>query len=407
MDSHAPAVRSLERARPRSPKERPFRAHFSRRRSFPGLCRLHPAGSGRLHVVRHPGGLNRYDGYTFKVFSYDPEDPNSLSNNFVKTIYQDSRDDLGWHRRWRRQPLRPSDREFRVLPPRPDDPSSLSHDRVRAIVEDGMAAFGWAPTAAAQPLRSSNSRPSPTSPRSRRPRDAVSRPYPRLIADQTEPSGSAWTGAAQSLRPRSELFTHFRHAEDAPEPGGRPRPQPPGGPQGPDLDRHECRRARSPESRDRGAGSLPPRPRGHHSLASDTIWAIYQNSQGTMWVGTDGGLHEWHYRVGALHSLSERSDRPLQPQPQPGRLDLRGRWRGPVDRYLRGLEQVEHHQRSLPPLQAPERRARSTGGRLRHRHPRRVRRDLLDRHLRGWSESLRSRQPDIPAVRHDPKIPTA
>ncbi|MFT4930069.1 MAG: ligand-binding sensor domain-containing protein, partial [Phenylobacterium sp.] len=35
------------------------------------------------------GGLNRYDGYTMKVFRHDPDDANSLSANWINDIYQD------------------------------------------------------------------------------------------------------------------------------------------------------------------------------------------------------------------------------------------------------------------------------------------------------------------------------
>ncbi|MCH7963346.1 MAG: SpoIIE family protein phosphatase [Bacteroidetes bacterium] len=34
-------------------------------------------------------GLNRYDGYNFKVFKNDPENPNSLTDNFIFSIYED------------------------------------------------------------------------------------------------------------------------------------------------------------------------------------------------------------------------------------------------------------------------------------------------------------------------------
>ncbi|MCI0691977.1 histidine kinase, partial [candidate division KSB1 bacterium] len=34
-------------------------------------------------------GLNKFDGYDFKVYKHDPQDPNSLSNNVVRTIYED------------------------------------------------------------------------------------------------------------------------------------------------------------------------------------------------------------------------------------------------------------------------------------------------------------------------------
>jgi PAS domain S-box-containing protein len=37
------------------------------------------------------GGLNRYDGYNFKIYEHDSETPGSLSYNMVKVIYEDSR----------------------------------------------------------------------------------------------------------------------------------------------------------------------------------------------------------------------------------------------------------------------------------------------------------------------------
>jgi two-component system sensor histidine kinase ChiS len=36
-------------------------------------------------------GLNRYDGYEFKVFKHDPDDENSLSENMITSLHQDSR----------------------------------------------------------------------------------------------------------------------------------------------------------------------------------------------------------------------------------------------------------------------------------------------------------------------------
>ena len=34
-------------------------------------------------------GLNRYDGYNFTVYRYDPEDPQSLRNDHISAIYED------------------------------------------------------------------------------------------------------------------------------------------------------------------------------------------------------------------------------------------------------------------------------------------------------------------------------
>src|SRR5687767_2042498 len=40
-------------------------------------------------------GLNRYDGYSFKVFKHDPKDPTSLASSFIYVIYEDRA-----HRLW-------------------------------------------------------------------------------------------------------------------------------------------------------------------------------------------------------------------------------------------------------------------------------------------------------------------
>ncbi len=37
------------------------------------------------------GGLNRYDGYSFKVFTNDPYNPHSISNNNIRTLFEDSK----------------------------------------------------------------------------------------------------------------------------------------------------------------------------------------------------------------------------------------------------------------------------------------------------------------------------
>ena len=36
-------------------------------------------------------GLNRYDGYSFKVYKHDPDDPTSLSHNSILEIAEDSK----------------------------------------------------------------------------------------------------------------------------------------------------------------------------------------------------------------------------------------------------------------------------------------------------------------------------
>lgn len=38
-------------------------------------------------------GLNKYDGYTIKVFKNNPADQNSISNNFINSIAESKNND--------------------------------------------------------------------------------------------------------------------------------------------------------------------------------------------------------------------------------------------------------------------------------------------------------------------------
>jgi signal transduction histidine kinase/ligand-binding sensor domain-containing protein len=92
-------------------------------------------------------GINRYDGYTFKVFRHDPMDPNSLSGNFIYSVFEDSKGRLwvgidgGGLNRFDAQTER-----FIHFTHDPADPHSLSHNKVRVIFEDHKGTL-WIGTA--------------------------------------------------------------------------------------------------------------------------------------------------------------------------------------------------------------------------------------------------------------------
>lgn len=83
------------------------------------------------------GGLNRYDGYAFKVYRHEPGNPRSLSSDGVRLLYVDHTGVL-----WAATTGPGLDRydrdsdSFEHYRHRPGDPGSLPHDYVRALYED-------------------------------------------------------------------------------------------------------------------------------------------------------------------------------------------------------------------------------------------------------------------------------
>lgn len=78
-------------------------------------------------------GLVRYDGYQFRVYRNQPDDPASLSNNTIWSLAEDSRGDLwiateGGVNRYNRE-----QDNFTRFQHNSEEPQSLSHDTVRAV----------------------------------------------------------------------------------------------------------------------------------------------------------------------------------------------------------------------------------------------------------------------------------
>ena len=192
-------------------------------------------------------GLNRYDGYTIKVFKPNPDESTSISGNYVKAIHEDDQGALwvgtidgGLNR------LDPHSLDFTHFRYKPEDPQGLSNDTVRVILEDSKGVL-WIGT----------------------------------------------DGGLNRLDPKNReagIFTHYRY--DAGVPHGLS---------------HDSITAIHEDSQGRlligtnggGLNRLDPHTGrfehiGHHGddpngLSHDSVTAIHEDSQGVLWIGTLGG----------------------------------------------------------------------------------------------------------------------
>jgi PAS domain S-box-containing protein len=91
-------------------------------------------------------GLNRYDGYNFKIYKHDPDNPNSISHNSILAIAEDQ-DGYLWIGTWGGGLNRfdPAAEIFTPYRNDPNEPSSLSNDTVTSLKKDSSGTL-WVGT---------------------------------------------------------------------------------------------------------------------------------------------------------------------------------------------------------------------------------------------------------------------
>ncbi len=257
---------------------------------------IHVDREGKLWIGTNLGGLNRFDPVTetFSHFRHDPDDPASPSHDDVRAIHEDSDGRLwigtqggGLNR------LDPATRTFVRYRRDRDDRASLSHDDVRAIHEDragrlwvgtyggGLNRLETGPDGAATFVRYRRDRDDPSSLVDNR---------VRAIAE--DPDGGLWigtNGGLDRLDPATGTFTHFRHdpADPASLSDDRVRSL------------YADRDGRIWIGTRRGLNRFEPAtgvftrylhdPETPHSLSGESAYSIFQDRSGGIWIGTYNG----------------------------------------------------------------------------------------------------------------------
>ncbi len=204
------------------------------------------------------GGLYRYDGYRFKLFSHDPANPNSLGENRLETVYAD-RKGIIWIATWSNglDRLDPKTNTFTHFRHHPAVSGSLSNDTVRAILEDREGRL-WVGTQSGlnkydpKTKKFQNYRHDPINPNS-----LSCNQVRKIYEDRT---GTIWVGTGSVWSTDGGKF----------EEGGLNR-----------FDKKTGKFTRYLHD--------PTNPR---SLLNNKVQAICEDSRGNFWVGTAGdGLH--------------------------------------------------------------------------------------------------------------------
>ena len=256
-------------------------------------------------------GLNRFDGYTFRVYLPDEEDPGSISGGYVWKLFEDSAGIL-----WigTSEGLNRYDREtdtFFSWRHDPEDETSLSLDTVQDILEDSRGDL-WIATGLGLNRM-----------------DGSGGGFVRYVHDAEDPSSIGhddvqvlhedsrqrlWVGTQDGLdlldRDSGE-FLHYRH--DRGDEGS--------------LSHNFVRAIQEDRYGELWVGTEdglnrldPDRPERvvryrsdpelPGSLRDDQVWSVFEDSAGVLWVGTDrGGLGRFdRERETFVHFLHDRAD---------------------------------------------------------------------------------------------------
>jgi len=222
--------------------------------------RIYEDRQGRLWVWRmsRTSGLYRFDPQTetFTHCKYDPTDAQSLSNDMIKSLYEDKAGAL-WivTRSGGISKLDPATKQFRNFVSNPFDWNSLSGNDVARFCED-RSGFIWIATYGGglnkfdlTKRKFTHYRHVPADPYS------ISSDYVSVVYEDR--AGTLWAGTLEGgldkFDRRTATFTHFRYSSNNPK-----------------------------------------------SLSSNAVEVLYEDNQGVLWVGTRNGLNAMDRGLGTF-----------------------------------------------------------------------------------------------------------
>jgi PAS domain S-box-containing protein len=258
-------------------------------------------------------GLNRYDGYKFKIYKSEIGNPYSLSNNSVRFIYEDRSGNLwigtdGGLNQFDREKER-----FIHYKYDSNDPNSLSSDRVQWICEDTSGIL-WVGTFV-EGLNQFDREKKLFTRYLHNPKNPNSISHNLVSCVYVDRSGNLWAatdGGLNRFDRERNRFIHYQHDPNDPHSlsgnnAYRIYEDQYGilwiGIFGGGLDRFDREKGRFIHYR-----NSPDDP---FSLSNDKVRSIYEDRSGSLWIGTDGGLDRFDREKGRFIHYRNSPDDPF------------------------------------------------------------------------------------------------
>lgn len=193
-------------------------------------------------------GLNRYDGYNFKVFKNDPENPNSLTDNFIFSIYEDYSGTLYiGTQSGNLHEYDPKNESFTVVSSDSIDLSKTVMSSVLAVYYDKSNIKWIGGLSQGTGLKMENKKTGEVKTFIHDPNNKFSLSNNKIYSILRDSKGSLWIGTFDGLNKLEEETGRFLHFKND--------------------------------------------PADPNSISDNFVWPIYEDSRGILWVGTvRGGL---------------------------------------------------------------------------------------------------------------------
>ena len=188
-------------------------------------------------------GLNRYDGYTFKIFKNDATDSTSLSDNFIFSIIEDQSGILYIETQsGKLNKYNPRSESFQIVNKDSVDLTRAKVNTVGAVFRENSGIVWTGGLSSETGLKRTNTMTGESTVFKHDPKDPYSLGNDKVYSVFRDHAGNLWIGTFDGLDRFDETadkFYHYRHDPDDP-----------------------------------------------NSIPDNWIWPIFEDSHGNLWIGT-------------------------------------------------------------------------------------------------------------------------